>query len=334
MAGNLAPQMNDAPDRNLALELVRVTEAAALAAARLVGRGDKEAADQAAVDAMRGVLETVSMDGIVVIGEGEKDEAPMLFNGEEVGDGSEPKVDIAVDPLEGTNLCATGGPGSMAVLAVAKKGDLLAAPDTYMYKIATGPEGRGVVHLEQTPTENLRALAAAKGRRPDEMTVVVLDRPRHAQLIQELRDAGARIMMITDGDVAPAVATCIPKSGVDMVYGVGGAPEGVLSAAAVLALDGEFQGQLRFRNDVERERAGKMGMADPDKILELHDLVRGDVIFVATGVTTGHLLKGVRRIGNHLHIQTLALRSKTGTIRYIDTQVNARRFPYQYVSKL
>ncbi len=323
-------------DRSLVLEYVRVTEAAAIAASSMIGRGENEGADERAVTAMRDAFERVPARGTIVIGEGERDEAPMLYIGEKVGPANPdfPEVDIAVDPLEGTNLCATGGPGSMAVLAVAKKGDLLAAPDTYMYKIATGPEGRGVVHLEQTPTENLRALAAAKGRRPDEMTVVVLDRPRHAQLIQELRDAGARIMMITDGDVAPAVATCIPKSGVDMVYGVGGAPEGVLSAAAVLALDGEFQGQLRFRNDVERERAGKMGMADPDKILELHDLVRGDVIFVATGVTTGHLLKGVRRIGNHLHIQTLALRSKTGTIRYIDTQVNARRFPYQYVSKL
>ena len=323
-------------DRSLVLEYVRVTEAAAIAASSMIGRGHCDGADQRAVTAMRDAFERVPARGTIVIGEGERDEAPMLYIGEKVGPDSPalPEVDIAVDPLEGTNLCATGGPGSMAVLAVAKKGDLLAAPDTYMYKVAAGPEGRGVISLEQTPTENLRALAAAKGRRPDEMTVVVLDRPRHAMLIQELRDAGARIMLITDGDVAPAVATCIPKSGVDMVYGVGGAPEGVLSAAAVLALDGEFQGQLRFRNDHERERAGTMGMSDPDKILHLNDLVRGDVIFVATGVTTGHLLKGVRRIGDHLHLHTLALRSRTGTLRYIETQVNARRFPYQYVSKL
>ena len=246
-----------------------------------------------------------------------------------------PEVDIAVDPLEGTNLCASGGPGAMAVLAVAKKGDLLNAPDTYMYKLATGPEGKGVVHLEMSPTENLRALAAAKRRRPDEMTVVVLDRPRHSTIIQELRDAGARIVLIQDGDVAPAVATCIPKRGVDMVIGIGGAPEGVLAASALHAMEGEFFGQLRFRSEEERQRAIDMGfLKDPDKIMEMSDLVRGDVIFVATGVTTGHLLKGVRRIGDHLHLQTMALRSQTGTIRMVETQVDARRFPYHYLGRL
>ncbi|MCA9663217.1 MAG: fructose-bisphosphatase class II family protein, partial [Myxococcales bacterium] len=261
----------------------------------------------------------------------------MLYIGEKVGpdDPDLPEVDIAVDPLEGTNLCASGGPGAMAVLAVAKKGDLLNAPDTYMYKLATGPEGKGVVHLEMSPTENLRALAAAKRRRPDEMTVVVLDRPRHSTIIQELRDAGARIVLIQDGDVAPAVATCIPKRGVDMVIGIGGAPEGVLAASALHAMEGEFFGQLRFRSEEERQRAIDMGfLKDPDKIMEMSDLVRGDVIFVATGVTTGHLLKGVRRIGDHLHLQTMALRSQTGTIRMVETQVDARRFPYHYLGRL
>ena len=324
-------------DRTLVLEYARVTEAAAIAASSMIGRGEKEGADQRAVTAMRDAFERVNARGTIVIGEGERDEAPMLYIGEKVGpdDPDLPEVDIAVDPLEGTNLCASGGPGAMAVLAVAKKGDLLNAPDTYMYKLATGPEGKGVVHLEMSPTENLRALAAAKRRRPDEMTVVVLDRPRHSTIIQELRDAGARIVLIQDGDVAPAVATCIPKRGVDMVIGIGGAPEGVLAASALHAMEGEFFGQLRFRSEEERQRAIDMGfLKDPDKIMEMSDLVRGDVIFVATGVTTGHLLKGVRRIGDHLHLQTMALRSQTGTIRMVETQVDARRFPYHYLGRL
>ena len=324
-------------DRTLVLEYARVTEAAAIAASSMIGRGEKEGADERAVTAMRDAFERVNARGTIVIGEGERDEAPMLYIGEKVGpdDPDLPEVDIAVDPLEGTNLCASGGPGAMAVLAVAKKGDLLNAPDTYMYKLATGPEGKGVVHLEMSPTENLRALAAAKRRRPDEMTVVVLDRPRHSTIIQELRDAGARIVLIQDGDVAPAVATCIPKRGVDMVIGIGGAPEGVLAASALHAMEGEFFGQLRFRSEEERQRAIDMGfLKDPDKIMEMSDLVRGDVIFVATGVTTGHLLKGVRRIGDHLHLQTMALRSQTGTIRMVETQVDARRFPYHYLGRL
>ncbi len=324
-------------NRTLVLEYARVTEAAAIAASSMIGRGDGEGADQRAVTAMREAFERVNARGTIVIGEGERDEAPMLYIGEKVGphDPELLEVDIAVDPLEGTNLCASGGPGAMAVLAVANKGDLLHAPDTYMYKIASGPEGKGVIHLEMSPTENLRALAAAKGRRTDEMTVVVLDRPRHTKIIHDLREAGARIMLVSDGDVAPAVATCIPKSGIDMVVGTGGAPEGVLAAAALLALDGEFFGQLRFRSDEERERAKTMGFLDDvDRIMKLGDLVRGDVIFVATGVTTGHLIKGVRRIGDYLHLQTMALRSQTGTIRMVETQVNARRFPYQYVGRL
>ncbi|MCB9750110.1 MAG: class II fructose-bisphosphatase [Myxococcales bacterium] len=320
-------------DRRLVLEYTRVTEAAAIAAAAMIGRGEKDAADARAVEAMREAFERVPARGTIVIGEGERDEAPMLYIGEKVGPSDEdnlPEVDIAVDPLEGTNLCADGGPGSLAVLAAASRGELLAAPDTYMAKIATCPEGKGVVSLEQSPTENLRALAAAKKRRPDEMTVVVLERPRHAELIRELRTAGARVHLITDGDVAPAVATCLPTSGIDMVYGIGGAPEGVLAAAALHCLGGEFCGKLQFRNDEERARARAMGMKDPDAYLAHGDLVRGDVIFVATGVTTGPLLKGVRRIGDRLHLHSLALRSETGTRRWVNTSVDANRFSFEY----
>ncbi len=323
-------------DRRLVLEYTRVTEAAAISAASMIGRGEKDEADARAVAAMREAFERVPARGTIVIGEGERDEAPMLYIGERVGpnDPDLVEVDIAVDPLEGTNLCANGGPGAMAVLAVALKGHLLAAPDTYMSKIATGPEGRGVVSLEMSPAENLRALAAAKKRRPDEMTVVVLDRPRHTEVIRELRQAGARVLLITDGDVAPAVATCLPTSSIDMVYGIGGAPEGVLAASALHCLGGEFCGQLRFRNDGERERASKMGMDDPDKFLGLSDLCRGDVIFVATGVTSGPLLKGVRRIGDRLHLHSLALRSQTGTLRNVKTSVDAGRFSFEYARSL
>jgi fructose-1,6-bisphosphatase class II len=319
-------------DRTLVLEYTRVTEAAAIAASSLIGRGDGVSADAIAVKAMRTAFERVPARGTIVIGEGERDEAPMLFIGEKVGP-SDPnllEVDIAVDPLEGTNLCANGLPGALAVLAVAHKNHLLNAPDTYMAKIACGPEGKGKVSLEQSPRDNLWALAAAKGRRPDELTVVVLDRPRHQGLIQELRAAGARILLVTDGDVAPVIATCIPKSGIDMVYGTGGAPEGVLGAAAIHCLGGEFQGKLQFRSDEERERAIKMGMTEPDKLLRVSDLARGDVLFVATGVTTGPLLKGVRRIGERLHLQSLALRSTTGTIRWVNTDVDAHRYTHEY----
>ena len=319
-------------DRTLVLEYTRVTEAAAISASAQIGRGDGMSADAAAVKAMRRAFERVPARGTIVIGEGERDEAPMLFIGEKVGP-DDPKlleVDIAVDPLEGTNLCANGLPGALAVLAVAHRGHLLNAPDTYMSKIACGPEGRGKISLEKSPRDNLWALAAAKGRRPDELTVVVLERPRHQALIAELRAAGARILLVTDGDVAPVVATCIPKSGIDMVYGIGGAPEGVLGAAAVHCMGGEFQGRLQFRSPEERERAVGMGMRDPDQLLGVHDLVRGDVIFVATGVTTGPLLKGVRRIGTRLHLQSLALRSTTGTIRWVNTDVDAHRYTHEY----
>ncbi len=315
-------------DRRLVLEFVRVTEAAAIACSHLIGRGDRDGADAKAVEAMRQAFDRVPVRGTVVIGEGERDEAPMLYIGERVGSADEtyPEVDIAVDPLEGTNLCAEGGPGALAVLAVAAKGQLLNAPDTYMEKIATGPEGIGVVSLRKSATENVRALAEVKGRRTSDITVVVLERERHDKLVAELRGAGARVHLITDGDVAPAIATCLPDSGIDMVCGTGGAPEGVLSAAALHCLGGAFEGRLAFRNDGERQRAIAMGMTDPDRILTMGDLVRGEVIFVATGVTAGPMLKGVRRIKDRLHLQTLAMRSSTGTVRWVDTTVRVDRF--------
>ncbi len=317
-------------DRRLVLELVRVTESAAIACSPLIGRGEKDKADARAVEAMRHAFDRVPIHGTVVIGEGERDEAPMLYIGEEVGPKREdlPEVDIAVDPLEGTNLCAEGRPGSLAVLAVGGRGELLNAPDTYMDKIATGPEGHGVVSLKKSPTENVTALAEAKGRRPHELTVVVLERDRHQGLITELREAGARVFLISDGDVAPAIATCMPQSGIDMVYGTGGAPEGVLAASALHCLGGCFKGRLNFRNEGERERAIKMGMKDPEQYLEVDDLVGGEVIFVATGVTTGPLLKGVRRVGDRLHLQSLAMRSTTGTVRWVETTVRANRFEH------
>ena len=321
-------------DRTLVLEFVRVTESAAIACSHLVGRGQRDAADARAVMAMRQAFDRVPVRGTVVIGEGERDEAPMLYIGEKVGPTGVddlPEVDIAIDPLEGTNLCAEGAPGSLAVLAVAERGGLLNAPDTYMEKLATGPLGHGVVSLEKSPTENVRAMAAAKGCKVSEIAVVVLERDRHKSLIAELRGAGARVFLITDGDVAPAVATCMPESSIDMVYGIGGAPEGVLAAAALKCMGGGcFHGRLRFRNDAERERAIAMGMQDPDRYLELSDLVRGEVIFCATGVTSGPMLKGVRRIGDRLHIQTLSMRSSTGTIRTVNSVVQAARFSDLY----
>ncbi len=315
-------------DRRLVLEFVRVTESAAIACSYLTGRGDKDGADAKAVEAMRQAFDRVPVRGTVVIGEGERDEAPMLYIGEKVGSTSDdlPEVDIAVDPLEGTNLCAHGGPGALSVLAVGAKGNLLNAPDTYMDKIATGPEGIGVVSLRKSATENVRALAEVKGRRVSEITVVVLERDRHEKLVEELRGISARVLLISDGDVAPAIATCMPESGIDMVLGTGGAPEGVLAAAALHCLGGCFQGRLNFRNDGEKQRAIAMGMKDTSKLLELSDLVRGEVIFVATGVTSGSLLRGVRRVGDRLHLQTLAMRSSTGTVRWVDTTVRADRF--------
>jgi fructose-1,6-bisphosphatase class II len=324
------PDINDAHelDRRLVLEFVRVTEAAAIACAPLIGRGDREGADARAVQAMRDAFDRVPIRGTVVIGEGERDEAPMLYIGEQVGPDRKdvPEVDIAVDPLEGTNLCAEGGPGALAVMAVANRGCLLNAPDSYMWKLATGPEGIGVVSLEKTPTENVHALAEVKGRKVSEITAVVLERDRHRDLVAELRGAGARVHLISDGDVAPAVATCVPESGIDLVYGIGGAPEGVLAAAALHCMGGCFRGRMQWRSPAERERAIGMGLTDPDRNLEMSDLVQGEVIFVATGVTPGPMLAGVRRVGDYLHLQTMALRASTGTRRIVETTVRADRF--------
>src|SRR2546421_5591443 len=281
------------PDRNLALELVRVTEAAAMGAGRWIGRGDKNAADQAAVDGMRSMLDTVVMTGIVVIGEGEKDEAPMLYNGEQVGEGGGPEVDVAVDPLEGTRLTALGQPNAIAVIAVAERGSMFfPGAAVYMEKIAVGADAVDMIDIEATPTENVNAVAAAKGRRPTDIRVVVLERDRHNALIEELREAGARVNLIRDGDVAPAIAAARPETGVDMLYGVGGTPEGVISAAALKCVGGGIQGRLWPRDDEERRRLVDAGL-DPARVLYTDDLVQSEDVFVAaTGVTTGALLRG------------------------------------------
>ncbi len=305
-------------ERELALEFVRVTEAAALAAGRWMGRGQKEMADQAAVDAMRAMLETVSICGTIVIGEGEMDEAPMLYIGEQVGCAETPCLDIAVDPLEGTNLVAKGLPNSIAVLAVAEQGCLLHAPDMYMEKIAVGPAAAGKIDINVPVAENLRAVAAATNRSVNDLTVVILERPRHAALIAEVRAAGARIKLITDGDVAPAVAAAVPDSGVDMLLGIGGAPEGVLAAAALKCLGGEMQARLYPQNETQIARAKEMGIADINAVLTHHDLVQGDdIIFAATGITDGDLLRGVRYLGDRATTDSLVMRAKTGTVRRI-----------------
>ncbi|ALG71188.1 fructose 1,6-bisphosphatase [Azospirillum thiophilum] len=315
-------------DRNLALEAVRVTEAAALSASLLMGRGDEKLADQAAVDAMRQALNTLYIDGTVVIGEGERDEAPMLYIGEKVGAGigSGPKVDIALDPLEGTTICATGGPNSLAVIAMAEEGGFLNAPDVYMDKIAVGaglPDN--VVDLDETPANNLKALAAAKGTDVEELLVCILNRPRHAELIARVREAGARIMLINDGDVSGVIATSQAGTGVDMYVGSGGAPEGVLAAAALRCIGGQFQGRLLFRNDDEKARAAKWGVTDLDKKYSLHELARGNVMFAATGVTDGAMLKGVRRFPGGAYTHSVIMRSKSGTVRYIEAHHNLSR---------
>jgi fructose-1,6-bisphosphatase II len=306
-------------DRNLALEVIRVTEAAALASARLMGRGDNVAADQAAVTAMRKALNFVQFKGRVVIGEGERDEAPMLYIGEEVGCADSPRVDIAVDPLEGTNIVATGGNGSLAVIAIAEEGHFLHCPDTYMQKIAVGPRARGIVDITATPTENLRRIAKAKNEYVEDLCVVILDRPRHKDLIEEVRAAGARIKLIGDGDVAAAIATCKDDSGVDVLMGIGGAPEGVLAAAALKCMGGDFQGVLKFRNNEEIDRARKMGITDIERIYHMDDLARGHVMFAATGVTLGDYLKGVRFFSGGASTQSVVMRSRSRTVRIIDT---------------
>ena len=306
------------PDRNLALELVRVTESAATFASRWIGRGDKIAADQAAVDAMRLMINTVSMRGVVVIGEGEKDEAPMLFNGEEVGDGTGPEVDVAVDPLEGTRLTALGMPNAIAVIAVSERGTMFfPGAALYMDKIAVGPEAADAIDIEATPTENLERVAEAKEVEVNDLTVVVLERDRHDGLIAELREAGARVNLIRDGDVAPSIAAAQPGTGVDLLMGVGGTPEGVISAAAIKCLGGSMQGKLWPRSDDERHRLVNAGF-DLDRVLTADDLIRGEDVFVAaTGVTSGALLRGVRVVGDHVETESIVMRSRSGTVRRI-----------------
>jgi fructose-1,6-bisphosphatase II len=309
------------PDRNLALELVRVTEAAAMGAGRWIGRGDKTAADQAAVDAMRAMLDTVVMSGVVVIGEGEKDEAPMLYNGEEIGEGGGPDVDVAVDPLEGTRLTALGQPNAIAVIAAAERGSLFfPGAAVYMEKIAVGADAVDAIDINASPGENVEAVAKAKGRRPSDIRVVVLERDRHEKLIAELRDAGARVNLIRDGDVAPAIAAARPETGVDMLYGVGGTPEGVISACALKCVGGGMQGKLWPRDDAERQKLVDAGY-DIDRVLTTDDLVRSDNVFVsATGVTTGALLRGVRYVTDGAITDSIVMRSRSGTVRRIEAR--------------
>ncbi len=323
-------------DRNLALEVVRVTELAALAAARLMGRGDEKAADQAAVTAMRAGLNSLTIDGTVVIGEGERDEAPMLYIGERVGSGG-PKVDIALDPLEGTTITAKGGPNAMAVIALAGEGGFLHAPDVYMDKIAIGGDlPEDIVDLDAAPEENLRELAKAKKMDVEDLVVCILDRPRHEELIARVRAAGARIMLIGDGDVSAAIATSLPDSGVDIYMGSGGAPEGVLAAAAFCAIGGQFQGRLLFRNDDERARAAKAGITDLNRKYKLEDLARGDdVMFACTGVTDGSMLRGVRRFAGGASTHSLVMRSRSGTVRRVETEHNfTRKTWYDHIPTL
>ncbi len=309
------------PDRNLALELVRVTEAAAMGAGRWIGRGDKIAADQGAVDAMRAMLDTVVMSGVVVIGEGEKDEAPMLFNGEEVGEGTGPAVDVAVDPLEGTRLAAFGQPNAIAVIAVAERGSMFfPGAAVYMEKIAAGADAVHSIDINATPTENVQAVAKAKGRRATDIRVVVLERQRHDELIGELRQAGARVNLIRDGDVAPAIAAARPETGVDLLYGIGGTPEGVISAAALKCVGGGIQGKLWPRNADERTALIEAGY-DLDRVLRTDDLVTGEDVFVsATGVTTGALLRGVRYVNDGAITDSIVMRSRSGTVRRIEAR--------------
>lgn len=304
-------------DRNLALEVVRITEAAALSSARFMGRGDERAADQAAVDAMRKAFNAVPISGTVVIGEGERDEAPMLYIGERVGCGG-PEVDIALDPLEGTTICANGAPNALSVIAIGERGNFLHSPDTYMDKIAVGPSGKGVVDLDKSPTENLKALAEAKGTRIEDLTVIILYRPRHEALIKEVRQVGARIKLISDGDVSAAIATTKPETGIDILLGIGGAPEGVLAAAALRCVGGDMQGRLKPRNQEEIDRAQAMGIKDINKKFGIEELAGGEVMFAATGVTDGDYLRGVHFFAGGAATQSIVMRSKTRTIRVIN----------------
>ena len=320
-------QRSSTLDRVLVLEMVRVTENAAIACSKLIGRGDEKAADAAAVEAMRDALNQLDFDGTVVIGEGERDEAPMLFIGEKVGraQGTGPRIDIALDPLEGTTITAKAGPNALAVLAIAEEGGLLNAPDTYMDKIAVGPGyPAGVIDLRKSATENVKSVAAAKGVAPADIMVCVLDRPRHEALIAELRGLGCGIMLIPDGDVAGVIATTNPDTGIDLYIGSGGAPEGVLAAAALRCVGGQMQGKLVFRNDDERGRARRWGITDLDRIYGLEDLASGDVIFAATGVTDGSLLKGVkRRRDGVITTQSVVMRASSGTVRWVSGEHRA-----------
>jgi len=317
--------VNAVMERNLALEAVRVTEAAALAASRLMGRGDEKAADQAAVDAMRHALNSLGISGTVVIGEGERDEAPMLYIGEKVGAGG-PKIDIALDPLEGTTITAKGTENALAVIAMAEQGGFLNAPDVYMDKIAVGAGlPTDLVGLDQAPAKNLKELAKAKKLDVSDLVACILDRPRHTELIAKVREAGARIKLISDGDVSGVIATSRGESGVDIYLGSGGAPEGVLAAAALRCIGGQMQGKLLFRNDDERGRARKLGVQDLNRIYKLEDLAKGDVMFAATGVTDGSMVRGVRRYGDGAVTHSIVMRSKSGTVRIIEAHHNFGR---------
>jgi fructose-1,6-bisphosphatase II / sedoheptulose-1,7-bisphosphatase len=326
MAKQLNPAVEVQPDlfieRILSMEIARVTERAAVSAARLRGRGDEKAADQAAVDAMRRELNKLPITGTIRIGEGERDEAPMLFIGEEVGNKKGPAVDIAVDPLEGTTLCAKNMPGSIAVMAMALGGTLLNAPDVYMDKIAIGPGyKKGLIDLDATPADNINALAKAKGVKPNEITALIMDRPRHAELIKATRATGASVALITDGDVAGVIHTTDPEeTGIDIYLGIGGAPEGVLAAAALRCIGGQMQGRLIFANDEQRARAAKMGVTDPNKKYDMSEMVRGDCLVSATGVTTGSMLRGVEFNGERILTHTVVMRSATGTTRWIEAE--------------
>lgn len=326
MAKQANPAVEVQPDlfieRILSMEIARVTERAAVSAARLRGRGDEKAADQAAVDAMRRELNKLPINGIIRIGEGERDEAPMLFIGEEVGNKKGPAVDIAVDPLEGTTLCAKNMPGSIAVMAMAEGGTLLNAPDVYMDKIAIGPGySKGLIDLDASPADNINALAKAKGVKPNEITALIMDRPRHAELIKATRATGASVALITDGDVAGVIHTTDPEeTGIDIYLGIGGAPEGVLAAAALRCIGGQMQGRLIFNNDEQRARAAKMGVKDPNKKYDMSEMVRGDCLIAATGVTTGSMLRGVEFKGDRIFTHTVVMRSVTGTTRWIEAE--------------
>ncbi len=304
------------------MEAVRVTEMAAIASARLMGRGSKNESDQVAVDAMRRAFDALHINGTVVIGEGERDEAPMLYIGEKVGrrNPEDPEVDIALDPLEGTNLCAYGRPGGISVVAMASKGNLLNAPDTYMEKIAVGPRAKGAIDLHRTPTENLHAIAEKMRVYVSDLTVIILDRERHTDLIKEVRTAGARIRLIEDGDVAGGIATCFEDTGVDVLMGIGGAPEGVITAAAIRSVGGDMQGRLVPRNNEEIARAKRMGISDITKVYTAEELAGGEVMFAATGVTTGDFLRGVRFFGSGCETHSVVMRSKTGTVRFVQSR--------------